>query len=73
MPARGSYHSRSGDDDFGIDELLVEGRVLALLVGGGDQSVALLLEPLAQTELVLGGTQQTGLLLGVLTALSSMD
>lgn len=62
-------HIRSGDDDFSVDELLVEGRVLALLVGGGDQGVTLLLEPLPQAELVLSGTQKTGLLLGVLTAL----
>lgn len=52
--------SRSGDDDLGVDELLVEGRVLALLVRSGDQRVALVLEPLAQTKLVLSGAKQTG-------------
>lgn len=51
---------RSGNDDLRVDELLVEGRVLALLVGSGDQSVALVLEPFAQAELVLGGSKQTG-------------
>lgn len=59
----------SGDDDLGVHEFLVEGRVLALLVGGGHQGVALFLDPLAQTKLVLGGTEETGLLLGVLAAL----
>lgn len=29
-------NERSSDDDFSVDELLVEGGVLALLVGGGD-------------------------------------
>lgn len=52
-------NSRGGDDDLGVDELLVKGRVLALLVGGGDQRVALVLEPFPQAELVLGGTKQT--------------
>lgn len=28
-------NERSGDDDFSIDELLVESGVLAILVGGG--------------------------------------
>jgi hypothetical protein len=65
----GWFHLRSGDDDLSIDELLVEGGVLALLVGGGDQSVASILEPLADAELVLGSTEETGLLLGVLTTL----
>jgi hypothetical protein len=55
-----------GDDDFGINEMLVELRVLALLVGCGDELVALVLDPLAQTELVLGGTEQLGLFLCVL-------
>lgn len=38
-------HSRGGDDDFSIDQFLVELGVRALLVGRGDQSVALVLEP----------------------------
>lgn len=58
-----------GDDDFSVDELLVEGGVLALLVGGGHQGVTLFLEPLADAELVLSGTEQLRLLLGVLTTL----
>jgi hypothetical protein len=56
----------SSNNDFGINEVLVKGRVLALLVGCGDELVALLLDPLAQTELVLGGTEQLGLFLCVL-------
>lgn len=62
-------NSRSGDDNLSVDKLLVEGGVLALLVGGGHESVTSILEPLADTELVLGGTEKTGLLLGVLTTL----
>lgn len=59
---------RGGDDDLGVDELLVEFGVLALLVRGGDESVALVLEPLADAQLVLGGAQEFGDLLGVLAA-----
>jgi hypothetical protein len=65
----GTEDSRSGDDDLSVDQLLVKGGVLTLLVGGSDEGVALLLEPFSQAQLVLGGTQETGLLLGVLTAL----
>ena len=36
---------RSGNDDFGVDQLLIEGGILALLVGGGYKSVSLILEP----------------------------
>ncbi len=46
---------RSGDDDLGVDELLVKLGVLALLVRGGDKGVSLVLEPLADAELVFGG------------------
>ena len=60
---------RSSDDDLGVNQLLVEGRVLALLVGGSHQGVTSVLEPLANTELILSGTQKTGLLLGVLATL----
>ena len=62
-------HLRSGDDNLGVDKLLVEGGVLTLLVGSGDESVTGILEPLANTKLVLGGTEKTRLLLGVLTTL----
>ena len=60
---------RGGDDDLSIDQLLVELAVLALLVGGGHESVALVLDPLPETELVLRRAQELGLLLGVLMAL----
>ena len=66
---RGSSDVRCGDDDFGVNEVLVELGVLTLLVGGGDELVALLLDPLPQTKLVLGGTEKTGLLLSVDTTL----
>lgn len=59
MAASGE-HVRSGDDDLGIDELLVELGALTVLVGGGNQSVALVLEPLADAELVLGGSEKLG-------------
>lgn len=62
---------RSGDDDLGVNHLLLENAVRALLVGGGHKSVALVLQPLADTELVLGGTKELRLHLGVLIALWS--
>jgi hypothetical protein len=62
-------NSRGGDDDFGIDQLLVKGRVLAFLVGSSHESVALVLEPLADTKLVLGGSEKSRLLLGVFATL----
>ena len=60
---------RSGDNDFSVDHLLLEHTALTLLVRGSDESVSLVLEPLADTKLVLSGTEETGLLLGVLLAL----
>lgn len=51
---------RSGDDDFGVDQLLVKLGVGALLVRGGHQGVALVLEPLANAELVLGRAEEGG-------------
>jgi hypothetical protein len=51
---------RSGDDDFGVDQLLVKLGVGALLVRRGHQRVALVLEPLADAELVLGGAEEGG-------------
>lgn len=65
--------SRSGDDDFGIDKLLVELGGIPLLVGGRDQGVALIFEPLPQAELILGGSQETGLLFGVFAALCAIQ
>lgn len=47
-----------GDDNFCVDELPVEGRVLALLVRGGYEGVALVFEPLADAKLVLGCAQE---------------
>jgi hypothetical protein len=44
---------RCSDDDFGVYELPVERGVLALLVGSSNESVSLILEPFANTELVL--------------------
>lgn len=49
---------RSGDDNVSVDELLVKLGVLAFLVRGGYKSVALVLEPLAETELVLSSSEK---------------
>ena len=65
----GCKNIRSGDNDFSVNHLLLEHTALALLVGGGDESVSLVLEPLADTKLVLCGTEETRLLFGVLLAL----
>lgn len=53
----------SGDDDLSIDELLVELGTLTVLVGGGDEGVTLVLEPLSDAELVLSGAEKAGDLL----------
>lgn len=52
------WDSRSGNDDLGVNELLVESRVLTLLVRGGNESVTLVLEPFPNAELVFGGSQK---------------
>lgn len=65
----GSSDVRCGNDDFGVNKVLVKLGVLTLLVGGSDELVTLLLDPLPQTELVLGSTEKTGLLLSVDTTL----
>jgi hypothetical protein len=44
---------RCGDDNLSVYQLLVELGVLAFLVGGGDESVSLILEPFADAKLVL--------------------
>ena len=62
---RGSCDVRCGDDDLCVDKVLVKLGVLALLVGSGDELVALLLDPFPQAKLVLSGTKKLGLLLGV--------
>jgi hypothetical protein len=60
---------RSGDDDFCVDKVLVKLRVGSLLAGGCHELVTLVLEPLADSELVLSGTEHLGLVSGVLVAL----
>jgi hypothetical protein len=64
---------RCGDDNFSINKLFVEGRVLTLLVRCGDESVTLVLKPFADTKLVLGGTEKAGDLSGVLTTLAAVS
>lgn len=46
---RGRLDVRCRDDDLCVDKVLVELGVLTLLVGGGDELVALLLNPLPDT------------------------
>ena len=60
---------RSCDDDLRVRELLVELAVLALLVRGPHQRVALVLEPFPDPELVLRCPEQAGFLVGMLFAL----
>lgn len=60
---------RSCDDDFSIDNLLVERRVFSLLVVGNDVGVSLGFEPFSDSELILNCTEQSGLFLGPFTTL----
>lgn len=62
-------HLRRGDDNFGVDQFLVEFGVLTLFVGCCDQSMTLILQPLPDTKLVLGCTEELWYLFGVLAAL----
>ena len=45
---------RGGDNDFSVDQFLVKLGVFALLVGGCNQGMALVFQPLPDTELILG-------------------
>jgi hypothetical protein len=53
----------SGDDDLGVDDFFVEGRVLAFLVIGDDEFMALGFEPFSDSELILDCAEQSGLFL----------
>lgn len=44
---------RCGDDDLGVNELLVEFGVLAFFVGCSDESMSLIFEPFTDTEFIL--------------------
>lgn len=63
---------RSGDDDFGINQFLVELGVLALLVRGSHQGVSLIFKPLSNTQLVLSGSEKAWLVFGMLMALDEV-
>lgn len=56
MDGRFGDHVRGCDDNLRIDELLVELRAFTFLVGSGDESVTLVLEPFAEAQLVFGRT-----------------
>ena len=58
---------RGCDDDLCVDELLVEGAAIAILIASGYQRVSLLLEPFSNSELVLGRTQELRNFFGVLS------
>ena len=62
-----------GDDDLGVDELLVKGRVLALLARCRHERVALVLEPFADAELVFGRSEKLGDLEGELLAIGKKE
>lgn len=62
---------RGGDDDFSINQFLIEFGALAFLVRGSHKSMPLILEPFSNTQLVLGSTQELGLFFGMLMALDS--
>jgi len=60
---------RSGDDDLRIDQFLVEFGVLALLIGGGNEGVALIFEPFPYSQLILRRTDHFSVIGGVLSAI----
>jgi len=60
---------RSGDDDFSVDDLLVEHRVFSLLVVCDDVGVALGFEPFSDSELIFNCAEQSGFFLGPFTTL----
>ncbi len=64
-------YSRCSDDDFGIDQFLVELGVLTLFVRCSNQSMSLVFQPFPNTKLVLGGPKKFRNLFGMLAALVS--
>ena len=58
-----------GDDDLGVHQFLVEPAVLPFLVARRHERVPLLLEPLADAQLVLGRAEERGLLARVVVAI----
>lgn len=70
-----SSNSRGSDDNLSIKQLLVKGRVLSLLIRGGHKGMSLILEPFADTELILGRPEElwdfSRVLLALLQTLST--
>lgn len=64
---------RSGDDDFGINKLLIESRVVTVLIRGGHQSVSLVLKPLPNAKLVLRGAKKAWLLSSMVVTLPGIN
>ena len=63
------FHLRCSNDHLCVYEVFVEGRVLAFLVGSGDELMALILDPLPDSKLILGAAKQLWLVLGMLASL----
>lgn len=64
---------RGGDDDLGIDQLFIEGRVLTLLIRGCHQRMSLIFQPFANAQFVFSCAQEFRHFSGVLFALSMED
>ena len=60
---------RSGDDDLGINQFLIEFGVLALLIGGSNEGMALVLEPFPYPQFILCRPNHFGVVPGVLSAI----
>lgn len=60
---------RCGNDDLRIDQFTIKGGVCTIFVGGGDELMALVFQPLSQTKLVLTGSKEFGDIFGVLMTL----
>jgi len=63
LPSQVSRMERRSDQDIRIDNLLAELAVGAFLARGGDQGVTLFFQPAGDTELVFGGSEESGLFL----------
>ena len=64
---------RGGDDDLSVDQFLIKGRVLALLVGCCHEAMSLIFEPFADPKFVFGGAEKLWDFSGMLFALSIAD
>ena len=63
LPRQITRVERRSDQDVRINNLFPELAVGAFFARGGDQGMTLFFQPVGDTELVLGGSQESGLLL----------